>query len=110
MFNQFKLPIWNEITLELGEINKIKKAQLIPLNPKLYLLLNKEQSVSQIFVFHSSIFFYVNDPNHISKPNTELPKLSLPTQDLKSFLDFQTIRNSFIFLFLMSLLSQIFVT
>jgi len=54
MFNIYKLPLWNEITLELDDIDKIKKAQLISLNPKLFLLMQKDPGLSQIFLFHSS--------------------------------------------------------
>lgn len=54
MFNIYKLPIWNEITLELEEVDKIKSLQMIPLNLKLFLLMQKENT-SQLFVFHSSL-------------------------------------------------------
>lgn len=57
MFNIYKLPIWNEITVELEDSDKIKRAQLIPLSPKLFLLMHKDPGVSQIFLFHSSPFF-----------------------------------------------------
>ena len=58
MFNIYKLPIWNEITLELEDVDKIKKAQLIPLNPfKIFLLIQKQQGLSQIFLLHSSRFY-----------------------------------------------------
>lgn len=55
MFGIYKLPIWNEITLELEDVDKIKKMQMIPLSPKLFLLTQKDTpEISQIFVFHSS--------------------------------------------------------
>ena len=58
MFNIYKLPIWNVITLELEDVDKIKKAQLIPLNPfKIFLLIQKQQGLSQIFLLHSSRFY-----------------------------------------------------
>lgn len=74
MFGVYKLPIWNEITLELEDVDKIKKMQMIPVSPKLFLLTQKEPDISQIFVFHSSSIFSRLIQNIKQKHSTESKK------------------------------------
>ncbi len=50
MFNVSKIPIWNEIKIDLLGKDTIRKMQLIPLKNNLYVLLNFEDC-SQIYIY-----------------------------------------------------------
>lgn len=55
MFNYFKIPIWNELALELEDCDKCKNAQLIPLQSKLFIFLQKEDN-SSLYSFDLNAF------------------------------------------------------